>query len=133
VRHLYTQRLAYFVTAVTLTAAVVFGAVASRTEPAAGNRVDQVLALDADPGAGAEVYTTAADPSCGACHSLAAAGAESDRAPDLDAIRPDARRVVVSLVTDGIGAHAAQGYRSMLSDQQVSDVAAFVAERAGDP
>jgi mono/diheme cytochrome c family protein len=41
--------------------------------------------------------------------------------------------VVVSLVTDGIGAHAAQGYRSMLSDQQVADVAAFVAERAGDP
>jgi cytochrome c6 len=133
VRHLYTQRLAYFVTAVTLTAAVVFGAVASRTEPATGDRVDEVLELDADVEAGSEVFSTVADPSCGACHSMAAADAESDRASDLDTMRPDARRVVVSLVTDGIGAHAAQGYRSMLSDQQVADVAAFVAERAGNP
>jgi hypothetical protein len=33
-RHLYTQRLAYLVTAVTLAAAVVFGAVASCDDPA---------------------------------------------------------------------------------------------------
>jgi mono/diheme cytochrome c family protein len=133
VRHLYTQRLAYLMTAVTLTAAVVFGAIASRTEPAGGDRIDQVLELEADPDAGLEIYTTVATPTCGSCHSMAAADAVSDRASDLDQTRPDDRRVVVSLVTDGIGAHAAQGYRSMLSDQQVADVAAFVAERAGDP
>ncbi|CAN5372720.1 hypothetical protein BH23ACT3_BH23ACT3_15320 [soil metagenome] len=132
-RHLYTQRLAYLVTAVTLTAAVVFGAIASRTEPAASDRVDQVLDLDARPDAGFEIYTAVAAPTCGSCHSMVAADAVSDRASDLDSTRPDARRVVVALVTDGIGAHAAQGYRSMLSDQEVADVAAFVAERSGDP
>jgi cytochrome c6 len=112
--------------------AVIFGAVAARTEPAVGDRIEQVLDLEADVDAGREVYTTVADPSCGSCHSLAAADSDADRASDLDAMQPDARRVVVSLVTDGIGAHAAQNYRSMLSDRQVADVAAFVAERAGE-
>jgi cytochrome c6 len=131
-RHLYTQRLAYFVTAFALVAAAVFGAIASRTEPAVGDRVEQVLDLEADPTAGREVFTTVADPSCGSCHSMAAAEAESDRASDFDVMQPDARRVVISLVTDGIGAHAAQNYRSMLSDRQVADLAGFVAERAGE-
>lgn len=130
-RHLYTQRLAYAVAAVCLVAAVAFAAVASRSQPTTGDRVAQVLELEADPEAGAVVYTEQADPSCGSCHSLAAADAVSDRAADLDRVRPDERRVVVTLVTDAIGAHAAQGYRAMLSDQQVADVAAFVAERAG--
>lgn len=130
-RHLYTQRLAYAVTAVCLTAAVVFGAIASRTEPGTGDRITQVLELETDVDDGAAVYTDVAEPSCASCHTLAAADAESDRATDLDQVQPDARRVVVSLVTDGIEAHAERGYRSLLSDQQVADVAAFVAERAG--
>ncbi len=130
-RHLYTQRLAYAVTAVCLTAAVVFGAIASRTDPGTGDRISQVLELEADPGAGAEVYTDLAEPSCASCHSLAAVDADSDRATDLDELQPDERRVVVSLVTDGVEPHAAQGYRSLLSDQQVADVAALVAGRAG--
>lgn len=130
-RHLYTQRLAYAVTVVCLTAAVVFAAVASRSEPGTGDRIEQVLALDADPDRGESVYTDVADPSCASCHTLAAVDADSDQASNLDQLQPDERRVVVSLVTDGIGAHAAQSYRSMLSDQQIADVAALVAERAG--
>jgi cytochrome c6 len=128
-RHLYTQRFAFVITVIALIASLGFAFAASR--PRADDRIEHILSLDADSEAGAAVFTQVADPSCASCHAMAAAGSDSDRAADLDRMQPDERRVVASVATDAVRAHVAQGYRSVLSDQQMADLAAYVAERAG--
>ncbi|MGH3018018.1 MAG: c-type cytochrome [Gaiellaceae bacterium] len=74
--------------------------------------------------AGAKVF---ADAGCGGCHTLAAANTEGKVGPDLDQARPDAARVIAQ-VTNGGGTMPAFGDR--LSEQQIRDVAEFVAESA---
>jgi cytochrome c6 len=129
-RHAYTTRLVLGMGIVLLAAAVVFALVA-RAGPGRVERADEILSLDADPDAGATVFGAAARPSCGACHSLAAAGSRSERASDLDALRPSRAQVVDSIVQGTIRAHEAQSYRTELSDQQVADLAAYVARAVG--
>jgi mono/diheme cytochrome c family protein len=77
-----------------------------------------------DAAAGEEVF---AANGCGACHTLAAAGATGNVGPNLDEAQPDAA-LVVDRVTHGKG-----GMPPFpdLSEQQVADVAAFVSENAG--
>lgn len=100
--------------------------------PADLDEVDEVVALEGSPEAGRLVFTEVADPACGSCHTLRDAGADGDDAPDLDALRPTERQVIGSLVSEEVGAHAAQGFADQLSDQQVADVAAYVAGATDD-
>jgi cytochrome c6 len=98
----------------------------------AEQRLDDIGALDGDVDAGREVFTGLADPSCASCHALRDADAEGGDAPDLDAVGPTEEQVAWSLVSGEVGAHAAQDFDEVLTDQQVADVAAYVAAVA-DP
>src|SRR2546430_7151182 len=79
----------------------------------------------ADAAAGAKVFDSAG---CGACHTLAAAKANGQAGPNLDAKRPDFEQVR-GQVEHGGGGMPAFGGR--LTPPQIRDVAAFVATRAG--
>jgi mono/diheme cytochrome c family protein len=83
------------------------------------------IPADADAAAGAKVFASAG---CGSCHTLAAAKSSGQVGPNLDDAKPS-YDVVVAKVTDGGGGMPAFG--GQLSEQQVRDVAAFVATRAG--
>lgn len=74
--------------------------------------------------AGEEVFSANG---CGACHTLAAAGASGSVGPNLDETTPDAA-LVVDRVTNGKG-----GMPPFpdLTEQQVADVAAYVSQNAG--
>jgi mono/diheme cytochrome c family protein len=80
---------------------------------------------DADAAVGAKVFASAG---CGSCHTLAAAKSSGQVGPNLDDAKPS-YDVVVAKVTDGGGGMPAFG--GQLSEQQIRDVAAFVATRAG--
>ena len=77
-----------------------------------------------DPVAGKEVFAAAG---CAGCHTLADAGATGAVGPSLDASKP-APELVVELVTNGRGAMPAL---SQLSEQEIADVAAYVAQATG--
>lgn len=80
----------------------------------------------ADPvAAGREVFASAG---CGGCHVLADAGASGNVGPNLDELRPDATRVAAKVAAGGGGMPAFAG---QLSDQQIADVAAYVATATG--
>jgi mono/diheme cytochrome c family protein len=83
------------------------------------------IPADADAAAGAKVFASAG---CGSCHTLAAARSSGQVGPNLDDAQPG-YDVVVAKVTDGGGGMPAFG--GQLSEQQIRDVAAFVATRAG--
>ena len=65
---------------------------------------------------------------CGSCHTLAAAHANGQVGPNLDQLRPDFE-IVRDKVTNGGG--GMPPFSGQLSAQQIRDVAAFVATRAG--
>jgi mono/diheme cytochrome c family protein len=75
--------------------------------------------------AGAKVFGAAG---CGSCHTLAAANATGQVGPNLDSARPG-YETVVEKVTNGGG--GMPSFKGQLSEQQIRDVAAFVATRAG--
>lgn len=128
-------RLLARVAGVLLSAAVVWIGVGLQqgvASPAGVDEVEEVVALEGSPEAGRLVFTEVADPACGSCHTLRDAGADGDDAPDLDALDPTERQVVWSLVSGEVGAHVAQGFADQLSDQQVADVAAYVATATDD-
>lgn len=77
-----------------------------------------------DPVAGKEVFASAG---CAGCHTLADAGATGTVGPSLDESKP-APELVVELVTNGRGAMPAF---SQLSEQEIADVAAYVAQATG--
>lgn len=65
-------------------------------------------------------------PTCDACHTLEAAGWEAPFAPNLGLMQPGFERILTA-ITDGPG--AMPSYQDQLSDQQLRDLAAFVAEQ----
>ena len=79
----------------------------------------------ADVAAGATVFKTAG---CGSCHTLKAAGAGGQIGPNLDTVRPGFDTVRARVEQGGGGMPSFAG---RLSPQQIRDVAAFVAEKAG--
>jgi mono/diheme cytochrome c family protein len=83
------------------------------------------IPADADAAAGTKVFASAG---CGSCHTLAAAKSSGQVGPNLDDAKPS-YDVVVAKVTDGGGGMPAFG--GQLSEQEIRDVAAFVATRAG--
>jgi mono/diheme cytochrome c family protein len=80
----------------------------------------------ADVAAGSRVFKTAG---CGSCHTLKAAGAGGQIGPNLDTVRPGFETVRARVEAGGGGMPSFAG---RLSPQQIRDVAAFVAERAGN-
>ncbi len=77
-----------------------------------------------DPVAGKAVFTE----NCGSCHALSDAGTTGSVGPDLDDLAPD-EATVNAQVTNGGGSMPAFG--GSLSEQQIADVSAYVAESAG--
>ncbi|MAJ61154.1 MAG: hypothetical protein CBC48_15035 [bacterium TMED88] len=66
-----------------------------------------------------------AEPSCGACHSLAATGSQGTLGPNLDQLKPDEARIIGAL-NQGVG--VMPSYRERLSPEQIRDLARFVVE-----
>ena len=79
----------------------------------------------ADLAAGEQVY---ADAGCGSCHTLAEAGSTGTVGPSLDAAKVSAA-LVVDRVTNGKG--AMPSFEDRLSEEQIRDVAAYVAGASG--
>lgn len=129
-RHTYTNRLAISMTVLLLGASALFASLALGSSDGS-DRVADILEIEPDLDAGRQLYVEGTSPPCAQCHSLADAGAESDRASDLDRRGSTAREVVVSIVGGHIGAHEAQGYRIEMSDRQIADLAAYVGAVAG--
>ena len=77
------------------------------------------------PSGGAKVF---ADANCGSCHTLQAAGATGTVGPNLDEVRPNADRVERQ-VRNGGGSMPA--FEDTLSDDEIRQVAEFVATSAG--
>ncbi len=75
--------------------------------------------------AGKAVFASAG---CAGCHTLAAAGAAGTVGPNFDETTPSFD-LVVERVTNGKG--GMPSFKDTLSEQQIQDVAAFVAESAG--
>jgi cytochrome c551 len=83
------------------------------------------IPANADAAAGAKVFASA---DCGSCHTLAAAKSSGQVGPNLDAAKPG-YDVVLGKVTNGGGGMPA--FSGQLSEQQIRDVAAYVATSAG--
>jgi mono/diheme cytochrome c family protein len=83
-----------------------------------------VLPADANAAAGETVFRG----NCSSCHTLEAAGARGQIGPNLDSLRPDFEQVRAKVENGGGGMPAFGG---SLTPQQIRDVAAFVATRAG--
>jgi len=75
--------------------------------------------------AGAQVFDQAG---CGTCHTLAAARARGQVGPNLDQLQPDADTAARQVRSGGGGMPA---YAGRLSEEEISAVAAYVAEVAG--
>lgn len=80
-----------------------------------------------DPVAG-EFLASEVEPTCGFCHTLAAADFNGSTAPDLDQLRPGYERVRDAL---RVGPGLMPSYREALSDKEMHDIAAFVSKVAG--
>ena len=72
---------------------------------------------------GKRLFMETASPPCGVCHSLEAAGANGIIGPDLDALKPDARRIRAA-VAQGVGAMPA--YAEQLTDREVTALVEFI-------
>jgi DMSO/TMAO reductase YedYZ molybdopterin-dependent catalytic subunit/mono/diheme cytochrome c family protein len=77
---------------------------------------------------GKALFQAEAQPTCGACHTLADAGTQGAVGPNLDTLAPGTARVE-SAVTNGVG--AMPGFGGQLSEAQIKDVATYVAEATG--
>jgi mono/diheme cytochrome c family protein len=78
-----------------------------------------------DAAAGKAVFTSAG---CSGCHALKDAGATGNVGPNLDTLKPSFA-AVQSQVIHGGGAMPA--FKGQLSDKQIADVSAYVAQSAG--
>ena len=97
-------------------------------EPAATDTVPAGTTEETSGGgaeAGADVFASAG---CGGCHTLSAAGSSGTTGPNLDELQPDAETVAEQVTNGGGGMPAFEGE---LTEQQIEDVAAYVAENAG--
>ncbi len=82
--------------------------------------------LKGEAEAGEDLY---AAKGCGGCHTLADAGSSGTVGPNLDQSK-SAFDLVVDRVTNGRG--AMPPFKGQLSEQEIADVAAYVAESAGN-
>jgi cytochrome c553 len=99
----------------------------TRESPAAAPSGSVVVPANANAAAGVRVF---ADNGCGGCHTLGAAQASGQVGPNLDTLRPSYGQVRAKVEQGG---GVMPSFREMLSPQEIRDVAAFVATRAGSP
>jgi cytochrome c553 len=99
----------------------------TRESPAAAPSGPVVVPANANAAAGGRVF---ADNGCGGCHTLSAAHASGQVGPNLDALRPSYEQVRAKVEQGG---GVMPPFRGKLSPEQIRDVAAFVATRAGSP
>jgi cytochrome c553 len=99
----------------------------TRESPAAAPSGPVVVPANANAAAGVRVF---ADNGCGGCHTLGAAQASGQVGPNLDTLRPSYGQVRAKVEQGG---GVMPSFRDMLSPQEIRDVAAFVATRAGSP
>ena len=83
------------------------------------------IPANADAAAGAKVFASAG---CGSCHTFSAAKSSGQVGPNLDDAKPG-YDTVLTKVTNGGGGMPSFG--GQLSEQQIRDVAAYVARNAG--
>ena len=93
--------------------------------PAPTGTTSSSVPSNASASAGAKVFGAAG---CGSCHTLAAGKAGGQVGPNLDEARPSYGTVLVMVTSGGGGMPS---FKGQLSEQQIRDVAAFVATRAG--
>lgn len=74
---------------------------------------------------GKQVFTTVAEPACGLCHTLAAAGATGQIGPNLDELKPTEEKSRLA-VERGVGNMPPFG--EVLSKEQIEAVSKFVAD-----
>jgi len=67
---------------------------------------------------------------CGSCHILKAADSQGQVGPSLDELKPDLKRVLVS-VTNGKGVMPAFEKLGMLTKAEIENVSFYVANSAG--
>ena len=108
-----------------LAAALTVTAGLTVTELAAGCGGGESPAEPTTIQAGARVFKEAG---CGTCHILAAAGSGGQVGPNLDELRPDADTVARQVREGGGGMPA---YANRLSEENISALAAYVAQVAG--
>ncbi len=84
--------------------------------------------VDGGEGDAAKGKTIFAAQGCGSCHTLSDAGASGSVGPNLDESKPDAD-TVVDKVTNGAG--VMPSFADKLSEQEITDVAAYVSTAAG--
>ena len=104
------------------------GAVAFVALAVAVDRSEEAAGVAPPPGAVAEGRQVFASAGCGACHTLADAGASGTVGPDLDAAQPSAD-LVAERVTNGQG--AMPSFAGRLSGDEIAAVAAYVSAAAG--
>lgn len=107
-----------------LVLAIVVAGCGGAGEPSAGDEGGGSPAVPAagDPEAGAGVF---AEAGCGNCHALEAAGTTAAIGPDLDETEPSFAEALEQIEDGGGGMPA---YEGDLTDEQIRDVASFVAE-----
>jgi mono/diheme cytochrome c family protein len=93
--------------------------------PGCGGEDDEPTQTGVAPESGAKVF---ADAGCGNCHTLQAADASGTTGPSLDELRPNADRVERQVRNGGGGMPSFEGE---LTDEEIRDVAEFVAAAAG--
>jgi mono/diheme cytochrome c family protein len=81
-------------------------------------------AVQGDPVAGKQVFSSAG---CVSCHTLADAGATGTVGPNLDQAKPSSARVI-DRVTHGKSPMPAFGDQGILDEKQIQDVAAYVVQ-----
>lgn len=77
---------------------------------------------------GHAVFMNASNPNCTTCHELKHAGSKKGAGPNLDVLKPSRSQVIRS-VTQGVGIMPAQN--AVLTEEQIKDVAEYLAEVAG--
>jgi mono/diheme cytochrome c family protein len=94
-------------------------------------------APEGDPAAGEQVFTSVAQPPCGNCHTLAAAGTTQTLGPDLDEVLPGKDAAFIRESIENPDAEVAQGfpdnlmpedYGDKLSEKQLADLVAFLVQ-----
>jgi mono/diheme cytochrome c family protein len=85
----------------------------------------ETAAAEGDAAAGASVFQSAG---CGGCHALAAAGSNGAVGPNLNS-QTYSYDAVLTVVTNGRG--AMPSYSGQLSEDEIRNVSAYVAENSG--
>lgn len=94
-------------------------------QPQAAPATGELASLSEAGERGRGVFLEGMQPSCGTCHALADAGSAGGIGPALDGLQPDVARVTRA-VREGVGVMPAM--EGALTDSQIADVAAYVAE-----